>query len=176
MSKSQSDKFTIWSIFRKTDFSGKTSLTLSTWFGTGLLPVAPGTFGTLGAVPLVFGLTCLGTVPGVFIIAMVVAVAIWASDRSEKLLGNNDPSEVVIDEVAGFLLTMFLLPLSWFTFGLGFVLFRIFDIFKPYPIKQAETLRGGLGIVMDDLVAGIYAHLCVRLIFFLLNNQQSLRY
>ena len=166
MSKSQSDKFTIWSIFRKADFSGKISLTLSTWFGTGLLPVAPGTFGTLGAVPLVFGLACLGTVPGVFIIVMVVAVAIWASDRSQGLLDNGDPSEVVIDEVAGFLLTMFLLPLSWLTLGLGFILFRVFDIFKPYPIKQAEKLRGGLGIVMDDLVAGICAHLCVRLILF----------
>ena len=166
MSKSQSDKFEIWSIFRKADFSGKISLTLSTWFGTGLLSVAPGTFGTIAAVPLVFGVACLGTVPGVFIIAMVVAVAIWTSDRSEELLGNDDPSEVVIDEVAGFLLTMFLLPLSWLTLGLGFILFRGFDIFKPYPIKQAEKLRGGLGIVMDDLVAGIYAHLCVRLILF----------
>ena len=166
MSKSQSVKFTIWSIFRKSNFSGKISLTLSTWFGTGLLPVAPGTFGTLAAVPLVFGLACLGTVSGAFIIAMVVAVAIWTSDRSEKLLANDDPSEVVIDEVAGFLLTMFLLPLSWLTLGLGFILFRVFDIFKPYPIKQAEKLRGGLGIVMDDLVAGIYAHLCVRLILF----------
>ena len=78
----------------------------------------------------------------------------------------SDPSEVVIDEVAGFLLTMFLLPLSWLTLGLGFILFRVFDILKPYPIKQAEKLRGGLGIVMDDLVAGIYAHLCVRLILF----------
>ena len=169
MSKSQSDKFKICSIFRKADFSGKISLTLSTWFGTGLLPVAPGTFGTIAAVPLVFGLACLGIVPGVFIIAMVVAVAIWTSDRSRKLLGNNDPSEVVIDEVAGFLLTMFLLPLSWLTLGLGFILFRIFDIFKPYPIKQAEKLRGGMGIVMDDLVAGIYAHLCVKLILFFVN-------
>ena len=166
MSKSQSDKFTIWSIFRKADFSGKISLILSTCFGTGLLPVAQGTFGTIAAVPLVFGLACLGTVPRGFIIAMVVAVAIWTSDRSEELLGNHDPSEVVIDEVAGFLLTMFLLPLSWLTLGLGFILFRVFDIFKPYPIKQAEKLRGGLGIVMDDLVAGIYAHLCVRLILF----------
>jgi len=166
MSKSQSDKFAIWSIFRNADFSGKISLTLSTWFGTGLLPVAPGTFGTLGAVPLVFGLPCLGTVPGVFIIVMVVAVAIWTSGRSEELLWKSDPSEVVIDEVAGFLLTMFFLPLSWLTLGFGFILFRVFDILKPYPIKQAEKLRGGLGIVMDDLVAGIYAHLCVRLILF----------
>ena len=166
MSKSQSDKFAVWRIFRESNFSGKISLTLSTWFGTGLLPVAPGTFGTIAAVPLVFGLACLGTVPGVFIIAMVAAVAIWTSGRSEALLRRNDPSEVVIDEVAGFLLTMFLLPLSGLTLGLGFILFRVFDILKPYPIKQAEKLRGGLGIVMDDLMAGIYAHLCVRLILF----------
>ena len=166
MSKSRSDKFTVWSIFRESDFSGKISLILSTWFGIGLLPVAPGTFGTIAAFPLVFGLTCFGTVFGVFIIVMGVAVAIWASALSEELLCDSDPSEIVIDEVVGFLLTMFLLPLSWLTIGLGFILFRVFDILKPYPIKEAEKLRSGLGIVMDDLVAGIYAHVCVRLILF----------
>jgi phosphatidylglycerophosphatase A len=166
MSKSRSDKFTIWRTFRESDFSGKISLILSTWFGIGLLPVAPGTLGTIAAFPLVFGLTCFGTASGVFIIVMGVAVAIWASARSEELLCDSDPSEIVIDEVVGFLLTLFLLPLSWLTLGLGFILFRVFDILKPYPIKQAEKLRGGLGIVMDDLVAGIYAQVCVRLVLF----------
>jgi phosphatidylglycerophosphatase A len=166
MSKSRSDKFTIWSTFRESNFSGKISLILATWFGIGLLPVAPGTFGTIAAFPLVLGLTYCGTASGVFLIVMGIAVAIWASARSEELLCNSDPSEIVIDEVVGFLLTLFLLPPSWLILGLGFILFRVFDILKPYPIKHAEKLRGGLGIVMDDLVAGFYAHVCVRLILF----------
>jgi phosphatidylglycerophosphatase A len=164
MSKSRSDKFAIWSTFRESNFSGKISLILATWFGIGLLPVAPGTFGTIAAFPLVWGLAYCGTVSGVLIIVMGSAVAIWASARSEELLCDSDPSEIVIDEVVGFLLTLFLLPPSWLILGLGFILFRVFDILKPYPIKQAEKLRGGLGIVMDDLVAGFYAHVCVRLV------------
>lgn len=168
MSISQSDNLPIWSIFRKSDFSGKIALGLSAWFGTGLLPIAPGTFGTLAAVPIAFGLAYLGIGYSAFIIAIVIAVAIWTSGRCQKILGSDDPSVVVIDEVAGFLLTMFLLPPSWLTFGLGFVLFRFFDILKPYPIRKVEKLRGGLGIVMDDLLAGIYAHFGIRIILFLL--------
>ena len=170
MSKSLSDNLSIRGIFRESGFSGRIALILSTWFGTGLLPVAPGTFGTGAAVPLAFGLTCLPTGYAVFAIWIVVGIAIWTSDQSYKLLGNDDPSVVVIDEVAGYLLTIFLLPPSWLTFGLGFVLFRFFDILKPYPIKKMEKLRGGLGIVMDDLVAGLYAHLGIRLILFFLDS------
>lgn len=106
----------------------------------------------------------LGLGPRVFIFALVVGVAIWTSDRSQKLLAQHDPSIVVIDEVAGFLLTMFILPFSWLNLGIGFVFFRFFDILKPYPIKRLERLKGGFGIVMDDLVAGIYALLGTKLI------------
>jgi phosphatidylglycerophosphatase A len=168
MSISQSDNLSIWGIFRKSDFSGKIALGLSAWFGTGLLPIAPGTFGTVAAVPIVFGLACLGIGYSAFIIAIVIAVAIWTSGRCQKILGSDDPSVVVIDEVAGFLLTMFLLPPSWLTFGLGFALFRFFDILKPYPIRKVEKLRGGLGLLMDDLVAGISAHIGIRVILFFL--------
>ena len=97
---------------------------------------------------------------------VVVVIAIWTAGRSQDLLGRNDPSEVVIDEVAGFLLTLFLLPCSWLSLGSGFVLFRLFDILKPYPVRQSESLRGGFGIVMDDLLAGLYAHLGVRILLF----------
>jgi len=69
---------------------------------------------------------------------------------------------VVIDEVAGFLVTMLLLPISFVNMGLGFILFRFFDIVKPWPVRQAERLKGGFGIVVDDLLAGVYAHLCLR--------------
>ena len=167
MSRPQPDSLSLLEILRQSDFSGKTALALSTWFGTGLLPVAPGTFGSLASVPLVLVLQHIGVWYSAFVLALVTCVAVWASDRTQKLLGQNDPKEVVIDEVAGFLLAMFLLPSSWLVLGLGFLLFRGFDIIKPYPAKQAERLRGGLGIVMDDLIAGLYAYAGVRIVLLL---------
>jgi phosphatidylglycerophosphatase A len=80
------------------------------------------------------------------------------------LLERDDPAEVVIDEVAGILITFFLLPLSWLQLCFGFVLFRLFDILKPYPVRRLEKLKGGFGIVADDLMAGVYANLCLRLL------------
>ena len=111
----------------------------------------------------------LGGVSGEGFKIIFVPLAIWSSHLSHKLLKRDDPSEVVIDEVAGILWTFFLLPLSWLTLCVGFILFRIFDIFKPFPIRTLERrLRGGIGIVLDDLLAGIYANLCLRifLLFF----------
>ncbi len=99
-------------------------------------------------------------------LAIPTGVAIWASDRTSKLLGKDDPEEVVIDEVAGLLLTTFLLPASWSAICLGFILFRAFDIIKPFPAGQSEKLPGGLGIVMDDLVAGVYAYAAMRIILW----------
>lgn len=166
MSKLQSDNFSLKETFRKSDFSGKIALVLSTWFGTGLLPVAPGTFGTLATVPVVLGLSCLGIWYSVFALITITGIAVWSSNLSRQLLGRNDPSEVVIDEVAGFLVTMFLVPRAWLPLCSGFILFRFFDILKPYPIKKVERLKGGYGIVMDDMLAGLYAHLGVRIILF----------
>lgn len=168
MSKSQSDTLSFRKIFSQSDFSGKTILALSTWFGTGLLPIAPGTFGTLAAIPLILCLNELGMWYSAFTLIIVVGVAIWTAGRSQALLGRDDPREVVIDEVAGFLLTTFLLPPSWLALGLGFILFRFFDILKPYPVRQSEKLRGGFGIVIDDLLAGVYAYAGVRIILFLI--------
>jgi len=82
-------------------------------------------------------------------------------------LDQSDPREIVIDEVAGFLLTMLFLPCSWLTISLGFIFFRFFDILKPYPIKQLEKLRGGFGVVLDDLAAGLYANIIVRIILLI---------
>ena len=151
-------------VFRKTGLRGKTALALGTWFGSGLSPMAPGTFGTLAAVPLAALSAILSPLTRALLLIIMTFVAIWASQVMSNLLERVDPSEVVIDEVAGFLLTMLLIPLSWGTLIAGFVLFRIFDIWKPWPAKAAERLHGGLGIVLDDLVAGLYANLSLRLI------------
>ncbi len=170
MSKIQSDNFSVPDIFRRSGFSEKAALALSTWFGTGLLPVAPGTFGTIATTPLILGLNILGIWYSALALVSISAIAVWVSDVSQDLLDRRDPPEVVIDEVAGFLVTMFLLPHTWLALAMGFVLFRFFDILKPYPVKQVERIRGGFGIVMDDLLAGFYANVGVRIILFLLDR------
>ena len=123
----------------------------------------------MAAAPLILGLNILGIWYSVFALVAVTVIAVWASHLSCVLIGRNDPQEVVIDEIAGFLDTMLLVPPTWLALATGFVLFRVFDIVKPYPIKKVERWRGGFGIVMDDLLAGVYANLCVRIILFLLN-------
>jgi len=169
MPKDRSDNVHILDGFKNSGFSGKTALVLSTWFGSGLLPVAPGTFGTLAAVPLILLLDHIGIWYNAFIVLVVIGIAVWSAELTQDLLKKQDPSEVVIDEVAGFLLAMVLLPSSWPALGLGFCLFRFFDILKPFPIRQSERLRGGVGIVMDDLLAGLYA-CAVAWIFLLLGH------
>ena len=168
MSESQTDRLTLLESFEKADFLGRTAVVLSSWFFVGLIPVASGTFGTLAAMPLVFVPNIFGPLFGALFILIFVALAFWASDLSQKSLGKKDPSEIVIDEVAGFLVTMFLLPLSWLSLFLGFILFRIFDIIKPFPIRRLEKIKGGPGIVLDDLLAGVYAHIVLRILLGLL--------
>jgi len=130
---------------------------LATWFGCGRVPVAPGTAGTVGAVPLYLALAHAGGQGAVALGALVVtAVGIWASSIVARDLGVKDPQVVVIDEVAGFLVTM--LPVaapSWRAVGIGFVLFRLLDSLKPWPVRLLERLPGGWGILLDDLGAGV---------------------
>jgi len=151
-------------VFGRSDFFGKVALILSTWFSIGLFPVAPGTLGTLGAIPFIILLIDLGVLYKSLILVIFVAIAVWVSGRAQDLLKDHDPSAVVIDEVAGFFLTMFFLPFSCLNLALGFIMFRFFDILKPYPIKRLERLKGGFGIVMDDLLAGLYAYAGVRIV------------
>jgi len=126
--------------------------------------VAQGTFGTLAAVPLAMALAHLSPVAGAYVLFFFILLAVWVSARSAGALEKEDPGEVVIDEVAGFLLTLFLLPTTAFNLCLGFILFRLFDILKPYPIRRLEKIGGGAGIVLDDLLAGIYANVCIRIV------------
>lgn len=155
--------------FRKASLSDKLALVLSSCFGLGLIPVAQGTFGTLAAIPLAIALARLTPIAGAYVLFFFILLAVWVSARSAGALAKEDPGEVVIDEVAGLLMTLFLLPATAFNLCLGFILFRLFDILKPYPIRRLEKIGGGAGIVLDDLLAGIYANVCIRiliLVFF----------
>jgi len=168
MSGRNSDNLSRNERFARTGFSGKTALFLATWCGIGLLPFAPGTFGTLGAMPLAVGLLYLPVTFRAAFLLIFLVVAVWASGRSESLLGRADPPEVVIDEVAGFLVATWLLSPSWANLAGAFLLFRLFDILKPFPVGFLDRrLKGGAGIVLDDIAAGGYAWVCIELIHFL---------
>jgi phosphatidylglycerophosphatase A len=134
-----------------------TAWTIATWFGCGLAPWAPGTMGSLGAVPL-YLLAARWGWAGVGAAAVAVtAVGVWAASVVSRELGSHDPQVVVVDEVAGLLVTMLpMREISWRALAAGFVLFRLFDIVKPWPARALERLPRGWGIVMDDVAAGLF--------------------
>ncbi len=122
-----------------------------------MAPVAPGTFGTLAAVPVCLALAAAG--PFVYIGAVLVmfGAGVWLCAVAERELGAHDHRSVVWDEIVGYLVTMFLAPRGWMWIVLGFVLFRLFDIWKPFPIRLLEQrVGGGLGTMLDDVLAGFY--------------------
>ena len=129
---------------------------LAVWFGCGHVPYAPGTAGTLGAVPLYLLIRPLGPLCVLVAAAAVTAVGVWAAGIVERRLGSKDPQIVCIDEVAGVLLTWVAAPPTWTGLAAGFVLFRIFDQWKPWPARLAERLPGGQGVMADDVVAGAW--------------------
>lgn len=155
--------------------------------GVGLLPVAPGTWGSLVGVGLYLlaraasvsvlarsldrgwgaaQLEALWTAAALLMLIGVTLAGVWAASRAEKLLGRKDPGAVVIDEVAGQLVTFAFVPFksgAWVVLA-GFVLFRLFDIWKPYPVRRLEALESGLGIMADDVLAGFYAATLLALI------------
>jgi len=141
--------------------------------GVGYLPLAPGTFGSLLSVGmfLLLARVIAGNVLVAVVLALIVAVTflgIWAGSRIEQLSGRKDPGKVVVDEVAGQLIALFPLTLfgHWSTgiVILSFILFRFFDIVKPYPANRLQELDGGIGIMFDDLIAGVYGAVVVSII------------
>ncbi|MFQ5354419.1 MAG: phosphatidylglycerophosphatase A [Thermodesulfobacteriota bacterium] len=142
---------------------------LATGTYLGLIPFAPGTFGTLWGVIIAFFFRETGVAAHGAVIAAVTVVSIFISGEAVKIFGTKDPSEVVCDEVAGFLAAFFLIPFTLFNAILVFILFRFFDIVKPYPVSYIDrTLPGGAGIVLDDIMAGIYANIAAHIILLLL--------
>ena len=140
---------------------------LATGFGSGFSPVAPGTAGTLVAVPFGYLMTAglvAHPIDQFAVLALVALVAIWSAGVTARRFGLKDPGQIVVDEIAGYLVAVALLPPGWLTLAASFVLFRLFDIAKPPPCRWAEGLPGGVGIVADDLLAGLYANLVLRIL------------
>ena len=145
------------------------AILLATFFGVGFFPVAPGTAGSAATIPLFLLLRWLDLpwLEPVVIVALF-AIGIWAGSVAERHYARTDPGYVVLDEVIGQLTTLLFIPVTWKGILIGFLLFRLFDIVKPFPARQCERMHGGLGIMADDLMAGIYGNIALRLVIWLL--------
>jgi phosphatidylglycerophosphatase A len=138
------------------------TLAVATCLGVGYAPVAPGTFGSAAGL-LLWAVLPVGPWPLAAAILSVFAVGTWAAGVAERHHGSTDPGIVVIDEVLGMLVTLAWNPVSWGGAVLAFLLFRVFDVIKPYPANRLERRHGGLGIMSDDAMAGVYANMVLRL-------------
>ncbi len=160
-----------------------------TTFGVGYLPLMPGTYGSAVGVAIYVSFARLDSIwehhwaPGhqfspalaqaasvavVLIVFLLFTLAgVWAAGRSTDLLGNTDPPEAVVDEVIGQLITFLFVPfgIGWPFIVTGFLLFRLFDIWKPYPIDSLQVLPGGIGVCADDILAGVYAGICLSVMY-----------
>jgi phosphatidylglycerophosphatase A len=134
---------------------------------SGYFPVAPGTVGSAaGLVVYLLVWWTQSSVVEVALIAALFAAGVWAGTTAERYFGGVDPGPIVIDEVVGMLITLAFIPVGWSGALAGFVLFRIFDIIKPYPAGRLEALHGGLGVMADDAMAAVYANLSLRLLIY----------
>jgi len=144
-----------------TPASPKPALLLSTALGVGYIPFAPGTFGSAAGLLLWALLPPSPGVQAVTIVALFVAGS-WSASVTERHFGRADPGQVVIDEVMGMFITLFMNPVGWGGALWGFLLFRAADIVKPYPANRLERLHGGVGVMADDAMAAVYANLALR--------------
>ena len=134
----------------------------------GYFPIAPGTVGS--AAGLVFYVLVWWTQSPIVEVGLIVALfaaGVWAGTTAERYFGGIDPGPIVIDEVVGMLITLAFIPVGWSAALAGFVLFRIFDVLKPYPAGRFEQLHGGLGVMADDAMAAVYANLSLRFLIWL---------
>ena len=142
---------------------------IATGFYSGYLPKAPGTWGSLVGLLLFFLLHGLALPVYLAVVLGVFVVGTFAAGEAEKIVDNSDPGLVVIDEIVGMLITMAAVPATPLFMTLGFVLFRVFDIVKPFPVNFFDQrFHGGLGIMLDDVVAGLYSLVILHLVIFLL--------
>jgi phosphatidylglycerophosphatase A len=150
------------------NFREKAVLFLATGFYVGNIPPAPGTLGSLIGLPLCFLLAGIQLPPAIILAVLFIGFAVWIAHAAEKTLKKKDPGCIVIDEVAGMVVTLIGLPFNLTTAVIGFIIFRILDILKPFPIRTLDKrLGGGIGIVADDVVAGIFANIILRVLLYI---------
>jgi phosphatidylglycerophosphatase A len=148
-------------------FREKAAVFLATGFYVGTIPFAPGTFGSLIGLPLCYLLAKLQLTAAIIAALLLIGLAIWISNAAEKTLKRKDPGCIVVDEMAGMAVTLIGLPFNLTTVVTGFILFRILDILKPFPIRVLDKrLSGGLGIVADDVAAGIFSNIIIRMLLY----------
>ncbi|MBM4340845.1 MAG: phosphatidylglycerophosphatase A [Deltaproteobacteria bacterium] len=140
---------------------------LATGLGVGYSPVAPGTLGTLVAIPIYYFLSEIPFPLYEITLAGFFFLAVWISEKAETVFGKKDDQKIVIDEMMGLFITMLWIPKTPLFIMAGFILFRIFDIVKPFPIRQLEKrFKGGFGVVLDDVGAGIYSNIILQIISY----------
>ena len=150
------------------NFGEKAVMFLATGFYVGNVPLAPGTLGSLIGLPLCFLLAGIQLPPAIILAVLFIGFAVWIAHAAEKTLKKKDPGCIVIDEVAGMVVTLIGLPFNLTTAVIGFIIFRILDILKPFPIRTLDKrLPGGIGIVADDVVAGIFANIFIRIFLYI---------
>ena len=149
-------------------FRERAVLFLATGFFIGTVPFAPGTFGSIIGLPICFLISRLDILIGVICTVLFILFAIWVAAAAEKVLKKRDAGEIVIDEIAGLIVTFIGLPFTLKTVIAGFIIFRTFDILKPFPIRFLEKkVAGGSGVVLDDVLAGLYGNLILRLAIYI---------
>jgi len=142
-------------------------LLLATGFGVGYSPIAPGTLGTLVAIPIYYFLSEISSPLYEITLIGLFFLSVWISENAERLFAKKDDQRIVIDEIVGFLITMLWVPKTIRFILIGFILFRFFDILKPFPIRRLEKgLKGGYGVVLDDAIAGVYSNIIIRIVFY----------
>ncbi len=139
---------------------------IATGFFSGKIPFAPGTFGTLAAIPFALVLLIIpASFYGVYIVGLILT-AIYFADKAEKIIGKKDPGCIVIDEIAGYVVALSIVPVNIYTLAAGFFIFRFFDIIKSAPVKYFEdNFSGGAGVVLDDIMAGILTAVVLKIIY-----------
>lgn len=138
---------------------------IATFFGIGKVKIMPGTFGTLATIPLFIILSGLGPYFYMGFVVLLIPIGIIAADAFQKDHGGHDRQEIVVDEVIGYLITMTWLPMNWRSVLVGFILFRILDIWKPFPIGYLDKkIQGGLGVIADDVAAGLIANVALQIV------------
>jgi len=142
-------------------------LLLATGFGAGFSPVVPGTAGTIVAVPIYYFLSHILSPAYEITLVAFFFLSVFVSEKAEQYWGKKDDRRIVIDEIMGFFITMLWVPKTALMIIAGFLLFRFFDIVKPPPIRRLEKVNGGYGVVLDDVLAGVYANIVLHILYWI---------